>query len=573
MTALAFKDRVQETAQNIGIGTVTLLGAIGSNFQTFAAAGLNGLTVPYCIEHLTNGQWEVGYGVYTSPNQLTRVVVLSNSSGTTGLINFGAGTVAVWNDLPAEKLVAQDTAGNVTLGGNFTVQGTTSLQGVTGTSASFTTGAFSAAITYGGVTLSNSVTGTGSMVLSASPTLTGTLQTNILTVGQSGANPYQIAMDYNAGQLLIQAQQSGITQAPLYLNPSGGGVSIGGATIGSNALAVTGSSNFGGAVTLTGGGIALTLNASGTANTQLRIIGTNASYGSNILLNASGTDYWSFGRGSGTGSNDFEWYNVGLGAVTAKIANSSGLLTLNYGLTVSSGTTSLQVVTATTGAFSGPVYVGGQVNSEIFGSQLSSNAALGTVVAAGRFSNNGAGYITRIILSDNNTSDANITYSPNNTASLSLLGFGANSNYNVMTLSGTGIVTMSAYGAGAATFNGSGVISSASDERLKHVWGTYGKSMKDIPVNLRNVMIEYGWPDEMGTAYEPLSHYIGQSAQKLQLAVPELVHSKHVLDPKTGKLTDTGRLSVFNPGIDALLWNTAADHESRIAKLEQRMAA
>ena len=33
----------------------------------------------------------------------------------------------------------------------------------------------SAALTYGGVTLSNAVTGTGNMVLSASPTLTGTL--------------------------------------------------------------------------------------------------------------------------------------------------------------------------------------------------------------------------------------------------------------------------------------------------------------------------------------------------------------------------------------------------------------
>jgi hypothetical protein len=32
----------------------------------------------------------------------------------------------------------------------------------------------SAALTYGGVTLSNAVTGTGNMVLSASPTLTGT---------------------------------------------------------------------------------------------------------------------------------------------------------------------------------------------------------------------------------------------------------------------------------------------------------------------------------------------------------------------------------------------------------------
>ena len=38
-----------------------------------------------------------------------------------------------------------------------------------------TNGTFSAALTYGGVTLSNAVTGTGNMVLSAGPTLTGTL--------------------------------------------------------------------------------------------------------------------------------------------------------------------------------------------------------------------------------------------------------------------------------------------------------------------------------------------------------------------------------------------------------------
>ena len=42
----------------------------------------------------------------------------------------------------------------------------------------------SAALTYGGVTLSNAVTGTGNMVLSASPTLTGT--TNVSNITASG---------------------------------------------------------------------------------------------------------------------------------------------------------------------------------------------------------------------------------------------------------------------------------------------------------------------------------------------------------------------------------------------------
>ena len=56
--------------------------------------------------------------------------------------------------------------------------GTSGTQRLSLTSSSFTS---NVALTYGGVTLSNSVTGTGSMVLSASPTLTGTVTTSTLT--------------------------------------------------------------------------------------------------------------------------------------------------------------------------------------------------------------------------------------------------------------------------------------------------------------------------------------------------------------------------------------------------------
>jgi hypothetical protein len=59
--------------------------------------------------------------------------------------------------------------------GNFSVAGTTTLSG---------------ALTYGGVALSNSVTGTGSMVLSASPTFTGA---PISTTASPGTNTTQIA--------------------------------------------------------------------------------------------------------------------------------------------------------------------------------------------------------------------------------------------------------------------------------------------------------------------------------------------------------------------------------------------
>src|SRR3990167_496448 len=52
-------------------------------------------------------------------------------------------------------------------------------------------GAILGAIRYGGVTLSNAVTGTGNMVLSASPTLTGTLTAAIANF--SGAVPLSAA--------------------------------------------------------------------------------------------------------------------------------------------------------------------------------------------------------------------------------------------------------------------------------------------------------------------------------------------------------------------------------------------
>jgi hypothetical protein len=55
--------------------------------------------------------------------------------------------------------------GSFSVNGNLAVTGTTTLSGAT---------TLSSALNYGGVTLSNAVTGTGNMVLSASPTLTGT---------------------------------------------------------------------------------------------------------------------------------------------------------------------------------------------------------------------------------------------------------------------------------------------------------------------------------------------------------------------------------------------------------------
>jgi hypothetical protein len=67
------------------------------------------------------------------------------------------------------------SVGNYTVNGNLAVTGTTALSG---------------ALTYGGVALSNSVTGTGSMVLSAGPTFTGAPAAPTAT---AGTNTTQLA--------------------------------------------------------------------------------------------------------------------------------------------------------------------------------------------------------------------------------------------------------------------------------------------------------------------------------------------------------------------------------------------
>jgi hypothetical protein len=71
--------------------------------------------------------------------------------------------------------------------------GTNFVNGLSGSIGNFTVAgalAVSAALTYGGVTLSNSVTGTGSMALSASPTFTGI---PAAPTASSGTNTTQIA--------------------------------------------------------------------------------------------------------------------------------------------------------------------------------------------------------------------------------------------------------------------------------------------------------------------------------------------------------------------------------------------
>lgn len=107
-------DFVEETANSPGTNaTVQLVGATAGRRTFLSAFGDGGA----CFYTLTSGTtWERGVGAVAagSPNTLTRTTVLRNSAGTTARLNF-AGTVRVFNTLPAQRTLYVDSNRNVVI--------------------------------------------------------------------------------------------------------------------------------------------------------------------------------------------------------------------------------------------------------------------------------------------------------------------------------------------------------------------------------------------------------------------------------------------------------------------------
>jgi len=127
--ALVLKDRVKETTSTTGTSNFVLGGA-SSGYQAFSVIGANNFTYYCCFDNAT-GDWEVGYGQYTTTagGTLVRTTVLSNSAATTNKISFAAGPKDVFVTYPAEKAIYEESDGNVIIdAGPITVVG----NGVTG---------------------------------------------------------------------------------------------------------------------------------------------------------------------------------------------------------------------------------------------------------------------------------------------------------------------------------------------------------------------------------------------------------------------------------------------------------
>jgi hypothetical protein len=106
--ALVVKDRVKETTNTTGTGTLTLNGA-ADGFQSFSVIG-DGNTCYYAI--VSTNDWEVGLGTYTaSGTTLSRDTVLESSNSGSLLTLTGASDVFV--TYPAEKSVYLDETGTI----------------------------------------------------------------------------------------------------------------------------------------------------------------------------------------------------------------------------------------------------------------------------------------------------------------------------------------------------------------------------------------------------------------------------------------------------------------------------
>jgi hypothetical protein len=105
--SLVLADRVRETTETTGTGTITLGGAV-QGFQSFAVIGNNNTTY-YTINR--NTEWEVGIGTYYG-GTLSRDTVYASSNGG-AKVNFSAGSKDVFVTYPASKSVNEDANNRV----------------------------------------------------------------------------------------------------------------------------------------------------------------------------------------------------------------------------------------------------------------------------------------------------------------------------------------------------------------------------------------------------------------------------------------------------------------------------
>jgi len=306
--ALVLADRVKDTTTTTGTGTVTLSGTAPTGYQNFAVIG-NGNTTYYTIAG--GSEWEVGIGTYaTSGPTLARTTVLASTNGGSA-VSFSSGTKDVFVTYPAERSANLDASSVLSVG-------TSAVLG-TATGGSQGTGTINAQGYYlNGVNIGNVYTKTVFTATAAQTTFTVAYTVGYVDVYYNGSKLSTSEYTASTGTTVVlgTAATSGdiveiiawtvysVTNTNIGIG-TGTSLALGGATIGTNALAVTGTSTFSSTVTHSG---ATTLSGALT-------------YGGVTLSNAV----------TGTGSMVLSAAPTLTGTLTAAAANFSGTVTATQG--------------------------------------------------------------------------------------------------------------------------------------------------------------------------------------------------------------------------------------------------
>jgi hypothetical protein len=121
-----------------------------------------------------------------------------------------------------------------------------------------------------------------------------------------------------------------------------------------------------------------------------------------------------------------------------------------------------------------------------------------------------------------------------------------------MRIASTGAIQMNAYGAGTATFDGSGNITSVSDESLKDIQRPFTRGLDDI---IKITPQTFKWNKKSGLEQE--LEYSGFIAQDLEAAIPEAVYG------------ETGSKTVMDRAVIAALVNAVKELSAQVEILKQ----
>jgi len=463
--ALQVADRVQVVSSTYTTSSFTLGSAV-TGFQGFSAL-TNGNTTYYAATD-SSGNWEVGYGAYTSATPaLARTTILASSNS--GSVVTFSGTVNVFITYPAEKVVIQDA--------NGIVAWTNQAPGYTNTVTAAGTTTITASATY-----YQHFSGTTTQTLklpdeTTIPTATGYIVDNDssanVTVQDSAGNTLATAVPGGAGWIYSLSNSAATGNWAGYLLPPGNSAT-GLITWGTAGLNLA-SSYIQGVTTLNMSGQLTSTVATGTApfvvasTTQVANLNaaTAGSVTNALTLNNGGS-----GAASGTTYNGSSAVTLSYNTIGASpVAGSSSIVTLGV---VTTGTWNANVI--------GVGYGGTGLSSTPSNGQIDigngTNFTRTTITqGSGITVTNGSGSITVANAGvTSNVAGTGISVS-GSTGAVTITNSGVTS-----AVAGTGISVSGS--TGAVTFTNSGVTSLTGTSNQVSVSGSTGSVTLSTPQSI-----------------------------------------------------------------------------------------